>query len=129
MKIIKKGETGSKSTTAHENGIVTCIHQTVHPSIGKDARFQMTWDIDLANLTPEETAIAAAEHFLIKIRRTFNKVSKPVDKDWNNVAFDAKDYVTVRVSKTEKLARTLAQFSDEELAALGLTRAEPQDSD
>ena len=124
MNIIKKGETGNKSTTCNKvTGVIDCVHQTVHPSIGKDSRYQLTWGINLANLTEEERDVAAAEYFLIKIRRTFSKIKKPTDDDWNNVEFDAKDYLTVRVSKAEKLVRTLAQFSDEELAALGLTRA------
>ncbi len=83
----------------------------------------MTWSISLVELTDAEIAEAAAEHFLIKIRRTFAKVEKPTDDDWDHKTFDANDFKSTRISKAEKLVKTLADFTDEELAALGLVRA------
>ena len=125
MKTLLVGEVAEKSTRATpENSCVECVHATVHSSISKDERFQMAWSLNFENLTEAEIMEAAAEHFIIKIRRGFAKASKPQDADWDNAQFDCKDFVSVRTSKTEKLAKTLADFSDEELAALGLTRSE-----
>ena len=123
FKILKSGESSAKSTVATPEGLVTCRHATVHKSLGDGERFDLTWVVDLRDLSAEETAAAAAEYFIIKIRRVFAKIDKPKSAEWDNAEFDAKDFVTVRQSKTEKLAKTLATFSDEELAALGLTRA------
>lgn len=125
MKHLLKDESANKSTIADcENNVVDCVHATVHKCLGDGERFEMNWCIDFDNMTQAQILEAAAEHFIIKIRRTFAKVSKPKNDEWNNVTFKAKDFVTMRVSKTEKLARTLVDFSDEELAALGLVRAE-----
>ncbi len=124
MKHLLKNEVAEKSTTYDQDkNVVTCVHATVHKSIGDGERFQMTWRIKLSELTDAQIAEACAEYFIIKIRRTFAKVDKPQSDNWDNARFNAKDYVSVRVSKTEKLARTLADFSDEELAALGLKRS------
>ena len=124
MKHLLTKEIAEKSTSYDQDeNVVTCVHATVHKSIGDGERFQMTWGIKLGGLTDAQIAEACAEYFIIKIRRTFAKVDKPAASDWDNVTFDAKDYVSVRVSKTEKLARTLADFSDDELAALGLKRS------
>ncbi len=124
MKHLLKDESANKSTIADvENNTVNCVHATVHKSLGKDERFEMAWCISFEDMTQAQILEAAAEHFIIKIRRTFAKVDKPQNNDWNNSTFKAVDFVTVRQSKTEKLAATLAQFSDEELAALGLTRS------
>jgi len=124
MKNLLKNETANKSTNADvDSGIVTCVHATVHKSLGDGERFEMSWDISFAEMTEAQILEAAAEHFIIKIRRTFAKVSKPKNDDWNNVIFKAKDFVSVRTSATEKLAAKLATFSDADLAALGLTRS------
>ncbi len=74
-------------------------------------------------MTQEQIVEAAAEHFLIKIRRNFRNTDKPKAKDWDNVTFDCADFITARTSKVEKMAKTLADFSDEQLAALGLKRS------
>lgn len=123
MKILQKGDVQDKATIANvETKVVECVHATVHTSLVPDERFQMTWNVFLGNLTEAQIMEAAAEHFIIKIRRTFAKIKNPSNDEWNNVTFDAKDYITSRTSKTEKLAATLATFTDEQLAALGLTR-------
>ena len=124
MKILKKGEAQSKSTQADvETNVVTCVHATVHQSLVKEERYEMTWRINFANMTQAQILEAAAEHFIIKIRRTFAKVEKPKNNEWNNKEFKAKEFVSVRTSKVEKLAATIAQLDDDALAALGLTRA------
>ncbi len=127
MKTLLKGESAEKSTVNSKgSNAVDCLHATVHPSLSDGERFQLNWAIDLSNLTDEQIYEAAAEHFIIKIRRTFAKIKTPKNDDWNNVTFDAKDYITSRTSKTEKLAATLATFTDEQLAALGLSRAKAE---
>jgi hypothetical protein len=124
MKTLKKGESAEKSTIAGEDiNMVECVHATVHTSLSDGERFQMTWWVDFSDMTEAQIREAAAEHFIIKIRRTLAKVKKPANDDWNNVTFKAKDFLTQRVSKTEKLAATLATFTDEQLAALGLSRS------
>ena len=131
MKHLLKNESANKSTIAGTDkksstglsGIVDCVHATVHKSLGDGERFEMTWAINFSGMTDAQILEAASEHFIIKIRRTFAKVDKPESTDWNNVEFNAVDFLTARISKTEKLARTLADFSDEELAALGLKRS------
>lgn len=124
MKKLLKAEVAQKSTRATpENSCVECVHATVHPSLGKDERFQMAWSLNFENLSEQEIMEAAAEHFIIKIRRVFAKDSKPQDADWDNAQFDCKEFVTARMTRVEKAAKTLQDFSDEELAALGLTRA------
>lgn len=120
---LKVGESGNKSTTV-KGKVAECIHTTVHPSLGDGERYQLTWRLNFANMTEEQILAAAAEHFVIKIRRSFSKVEKPKNNDWNNVEFDCAKYITQRVSKIDKIAKTLADFSDEQLAAMGLVRAE-----
>ncbi len=123
MKKLLKNEVSQKSTIADpKSGIVECVHATVHKSLGDGERFQMTWAVSFADMSEQEILEAAAEHFIIKIRRTFAKVDKPQNDDWNNITFMASDFVSIRTSATEKLAAKLASFSDEDLAALGLTR-------
>lgn len=136
MKVLKKGDTGSKSTTANvDNKTVTMQHVSAHPALGDEAKFNLTWTIDLSKLTEAELLEAAAEHFLIKVRRDFvkagvtknadgkvTKIEKPAAKDWDKATFDAKAYVTKRQSKQEKLLSALSQFTDEQLAQWGLTR-------
>ena len=117
MLTLKKGEAGRKSTTV-ENDVATCIHQTVHSSLDDGARYQLTWMIDFADMNHADILAMAAEHIIIKIRRDFAKCDKPENDDWNNVTFDAKDYVTKRVDKTEKIAKQIATMTDDEKAAL-----------
>lgn len=127
MKILKVGETSHKSTTANvDANFVECVHATVHESLKDAGRFEMNWFLHFENLNQAEIMEAAAEYFVIKIRRTFAKDSKPQDADWDHAQFDCKKYVSVRTSKAEKLAKSLADFSDEELAALGLTRTKEE---
>jgi len=124
VKKLLKNEKANKSTKADvEANAVDCVHATVHKSLGDGERFEMRWNISFADMTQEEILEAAAEHYIIKIRRTFSKVSKPQNDDWNNVTFPAIDYLSIRTSATEKLAAKLATFSDADLAALGLTRS------
>ena len=130
MLLIKKGETASKSTNAQKdedsstglNGLVDCVHSTVHKSLNKDERFEMKWTLNFDGMTDAQIIEAAAEHFIIKIRRDFAKVDKPENDEWNNVEFLVSKYLTKRTSKIDKMAKTLADFSDEQLAALGLSR-------
>ena len=124
MRTLLKGETSNKSTVANVDGnFVECNHATVHPSLSEGERFQLAWSVDFSNLNQAQIMEFAAEAIIIKIRRVLAKDSKPQDVDWDNATFDAAEFVTVRASKTEKLAKALATFSDEELAALGLTRS------
>ncbi len=131
MKKLLKNESASKSTNAVKdekalnglNGVVDCVHATVHKSLNDGERFEMHWAIDFADMNEAQILEAAAEHFIIKIRRTFAKIDSPKNNEWNNVTFKAQDFLTVRTSKAEKLAATLATFSDEDLAALGLSRS------
>lgn len=124
MKKLLKNEKANKSTVANvEAAFVDCVHATVHKSLGDGERFEMHWSITFDGMSQKEILEAAAEHFIIKIRRTFAKVAKPQNDEWNNVIFEAKDFVSIRTSATEKLAAKLATFSDEDLAALGLTRS------
>lgn len=140
MKILKAGETGSKSTVVDTvSNVVRCKHVSTHPSLPKDAKYNVTWNMDLSNLTEEQKAEAAAEYFLIKVRRDFvkagvtrkdGKVVKtvaPSDDDWDNAIFDCAKYVTKRESREEKMLKALSQFSDDELAAWGLQRAAADD--
>ncbi len=124
MNILLKGITSNKSTVANvDANSVECNHATVHPTLGEGERFQLAWSLDFSNISQQEILEAAAESFIIKIRRVLAKDSKPQDVDWDNATFDVSDFITVRTSKTEKLVKVLADFSDEQLAALGLTRA------
>ena len=127
MQILKVGEVSTKSTVANvDANFVECSHATVHDSLKDSGRFQMDWSLNFENVTQAEIMEAAAEHWVIKIRRDFAKDSDPQDVDWNDAQFDVKKYVSKRISKTEKLAKALADFSDEQLAALGLTRSESE---
>lgn len=113
MNTLLKGETGNKSTTANvDTEIVTCVHTTVHQSISKDERFQMTWLLFFGDMTEAQILEAAAEHFVIKIRRSMAKVAKPTNDDWNNVTFNVKEYITSRVSHVDKMAAKFAGFTD-----------------
>jgi len=123
MLIIKKGETANKSTNVNVAGnFVDCVHSTVHKSLNDGERFQMEWSLNFDEMTQEQIMEAAAEHFIIKIRRDFAKSEKPQDVDWNNATFQVVEYISRRISKIDKMAKTLADFSDEQLAALGLSR-------
>ena len=123
MKTLLKGETSNKSTVANvDNSCVECNHATVHPTLSEGERFQLAWSVDFSNVSQQQILEFAAESVIIKIRRVLAKDSAPQDVDWNNAAFDAQDFVTVRASKTEKVAKLLATFSDDELAALGFSR-------
>lgn len=125
MKTLKVGESQNKSTVANvELNVVNCVHATVHPSLNDQERLEMLWTISFEDMTEEQILEAAAEHFLIKIRRTFAKVEKPKNNDWHNITFKAIDHIAKRVSKVDKMVKTLADFSDEQLAALGLIRSE-----
>jgi len=99
------------------------VHSTVHKSLNDGERFEMNWTLDFSEMTQDQIVEAAAEHFIIKIRRDFSKVDKPKNNDWNNKKFNCSKYISRRVSKIDKMAKTLADFSDEQLAALGLERA------
>ena len=124
MNILLVGVTSNKSTVANvEGNFVECNHATVHPTLGEGERFQLAWSLNFDDLSQAEIMEAAAESFIIKIRRVLAKDSKPQDADWDHAQFNCKEFVSVRTSKTEKLAKTLAAFSDDELAALGLTRS------
>jgi len=124
MRTLLKGETSNKSTVANPDSLqVECNHATVHPTLSEGERFQLAWSVDFSNVSQQQILEFAAESVIIKIRRVLAKDSNPQDKDWDNASFDAQEFVTVRASKTEKLAKALATFSDEELAALGLTRS------
>ena len=116
-----KGESGTKSTTANvEENYVACNHTTVHKSLGDGERFQMLWNISFEDMTQKQIMEAAAEHLVIKIRRPFGKVDHPKNDDFNNVTFKAVDYISIRTSKVEKMAKGLADFTVEQLAELGL---------
>ena len=122
MKLLKQGESASKSTVV-EGKIAHCTHTSVHPSIEKGSKYQVRWSISFEDMSEEEILKAAAEHFIIRIRRDFAKDENPHNDNWNNVTFKAKDYLsTQRTSKIEKITKQLEQFTDEELAAMGLTR-------
>lgn len=82
----------------------------------------MTWNIALENLTDAEKDAAAAEYFLIKIRRDFSKDKKPTATKWDGATFDAKNWVTKKSDPVAKAQKAIAGFSDEMLAALGLSR-------
>jgi hypothetical protein len=124
MKILKTGDKGMKDTKIDVSAkIATCIHQSTHESLVKGSRFQLTWNVDLSNLTDEEMLEAAAEYFIIKIRRDLAKDKKPAATSWDNATFDAKKYVTARTSPVDKIRKALAGFTDEQLAALGLVKA------
>ncbi len=120
---LKVGEVGNKSTTV-EGNFADCVHTTVHKSLNDGERFQLNWNLDFSKMTQEQIVAAAAEHFIIKIRRSFSKCDKPKNDDWNNVSFDCSKYISTRTTKVEKMVKTLADFSDEQLAELGLIRAE-----
>ena len=121
MRILKKGETAAKSTIANvESNFVECVHATVHESLKGDERFQMAWSLDFSNLTNEEIFEAAAEHFVIKIRRGFANDTAPADVDWDGAQFDCKKFVSKRMSKVDKIAKDLSALSDDALQALGL---------
>ena len=122
---LKVGETGNKSTDVDGN-LVTCVHKTVHKSLNKGECYQLNWTLDFSDMTQEQILAAAAEHFIIKIRRGFGKVDKPKNDDWNNVTFDVAKYIKTRTSKVDRLVKTLADFSDEQLAEMGLVRADSE---
>ena len=120
-----KGETGNKSTDVDGN-LAVCVHKTVHKSLSKDVCYQLNWTLDFSNMTQDQIVEAAAEHFIIKIRRSFGKCDKPENDDWNNVTFDVSKYIKTRTSKIDRMVKTLADFSDEQLAEMGLVRAESE---
>lgn len=138
MEILKKGQQGQKATKANvDSNIVECLHTSEHPSLDKGARFQLRWNFDFSKMSKQQILEAAAEHFLIKERRRFvqagvtkddngkvTKVQKPSESEWQNRMIDPADLITVRKTQAEKIASMVATLSDEQLAALGLTRAE-----
>jgi len=121
--VITENDKGEKITEMVETRMVKCQHATAHNILGKGERYQLTWNVDLSELTEDERDIAAAEHFLIKIRRPLAKDEKPESANWDEMTFNAKEYTSRRLSKVAKAARTIADFTDEQLAELGLVRA------
>ena len=123
MKILLMNESSSKSTKSDKETMTSvCRHASVHKSLGAGERFELTWTFDFSGMTIEEILDMAAEHCIIKERRVMAKISKPKASDWDNMTFNAKDLITVRLSKVDRAAKAIAAFSDEELEALGLTR-------
>jgi len=131
MKTVKHGVTFTgKSTTADvENQTVTCRHLSSHASLGSQKKgnetpkFDVTWIFDMSKCSLAEIYCMAGESLVIKERRIFTKDPKPTDEAWDNATFDAKELVTRKMSRVDKAAKTLKDFTDEELAVLGLTRA------
>lgn len=121
MKILKSGETSRKETIVDAKAsLVECHHASAHPSLEKGARFQVKWTIDFTGASQEQILRAAAEYCIIANRRNMVKVSKPKNDDWNNVVFPAGDLIPTPASKTAKVLKTLAAFSPEELAEMGI---------
>lgn len=121
MKVLKKGETSRKETIIVEGSdIVECHHASAHPSLEKGSRYQVKWSVDFSDCSRAQLLRAAAEYCIIANRRLFVKVSKPKNDDWNNVVFKAGDLIPTPASKSAKLLKTLAGFTPEELANMGI---------
>lgn len=125
MKILKQGETSRKETiTVAGSDIVTCHAASAHPSIDKGARFQLEWGFDFSKCSQELRDRAAAEYCLIAQRRVFVKAAKPTAAEWDKQVFNARDLIPTPTSKADKVLKTLAAFSPEELAEMGIVLTE-----
>ena len=123
MKILKAKEKGFKATTVDaENLLVTCHTTSVHESLEKDCRFQFTWVFDFNDCPMDLILRAAAEKIVIANRIPFKTDKKPTAAKWDNRTFLAKDLIAVPADKVSKAKKTVAGFTDAQLAELGLTR-------
>lgn len=121
MKILLKNMKGQKSTKADpDRDLVHCIHCSAHKNtLNEGERYQCHWIIDFADLTDAEVLEAAAEYFIIAIRRKMAACDAVLDFDFGDgKVFMAKDFVSRRVTEFEKLAERLAQISEEQVQEL-----------
>ena len=134
MKTLLKGETSRKETIITTSDNVadidsmihagdlssTCHHASAHPSLSDGERFQLEWDFDFADCPLTQIIRAATEYCLIAKRREFVKVKAPKNGEWNGVLFSAKDLIPTPQSKAAKVLKTLAAFTPEQLAEMGI---------
>jgi len=121
MKTLLKGETSRKETIPDTNGVAICHHASAHPVIDKTERFQLEWRFDFSDCPTELIQRAAAEYCLIAKRRQFVKVKNPKSSEWDGVTFAAGDLIPTPQSKAAKVLKTLAAFTPEQLAEMGIT--------
>ncbi len=124
MKVLKKGESSRKETVVNSESLqVECHHASAHPSLGDGARYQLHWSIDFSDCPQSQILRAAAEYCIIANRRNFVKDSKPQDVDWTDCTVEAQDLIPTPTSKADKVLKSLAGFSAEELADMGIVLA------
>ena len=138
MKTLLKGETSRKETIINtSDGVANiekliaegaldsvCHHASAHPTLSDGERFQLEWNFDFADCPLAQIVRAATEYCLIAKRREFVKDKKPSDKNWNGVLFSAKDLIPTPQSKAAKVLKTLAAFTPEQLAEMGIVLTE-----
>jgi len=124
MQTLLKGETSRKETITDPDGVAICHHASAHPTLSDGERFQLNWSFDFTNTPAELVQRAAAEYCLIAKRRQFVKDKKPSDKDWNGVTFAAETLIPTPQSKAAKVLKTLAAFTPEQLAEMGIVLTE-----
>ena len=120
MKTLKKGETSRKETITDPDGVAICHHASAHPLLSDGERFQLEWSFDFSDCPPRLVQRAAAEYCLIAKRRQFVKVKSPKNGEWNGVTFFAADLIPEPQSKAAKVLKTLAAFTPEQLAEMGI---------
>ena len=121
MQTLLKGETSRKETIIDaDNARVTCHNASAHPSLSDGERFQLEWTFDFSETPQSQILRAAAEYCLIAERRVFVKSKAPKDKDWNGAVFAAGDLIPTPQSKAAKVLKTLAAFTPEQLAEMGI---------
>ena len=125
MQTLLKGETSRKETIIDADKLsVTCHHASAHPTLSDGERFQLQWQFQFDKTPQEQILRAAAEYCLIAKRREFVKVKAPKGADWDNGLFNAADLIPTPQSKAAKVLKTLAAFTPEQLAEMGIVLTE-----
>ncbi len=115
-KLILKSEATKNSVDTVvdvEHGTVSCIHHSQNKKA--KASYLLKWVLDFSHISEEDKLRMCAEHLKIVIRRGFTEATSPKASDWDNVTFDAADFLVKKISKDAKRAATLDGMSDEQI--------------
>lgn len=122
---LKPGESFSAVTDVNvKANTVRVVRTAVHKSLADGERVVVDWTFDCSNTPIEEIMRRFANDLAITVRRELAAANaKDIAALAGPRTIDPMDYHVQRESKVDKAAKLVQSLTDEQLAALGLTRA------
>lgn len=117
MKVVKQGETVSRSTRV-EGEVVVKHHVTQHQTLGD---VEVTWKFDFTDVTHEQLLELASRDLVIKARPQFKKLKAEEAEKWDGKVFSVKEMLESQratVDNLTKATRAVEKMSPEELEQL-----------